>query len=42
MLLYKLAGLSTTLTRIYCGVLGDVAQALGGTLVAPRIDATQI
>ena len=40
-LLYKVAGLCTTLTRKYCGVLGDIARALGGTLVATPVDATQ-
>ena len=40
--LYKLADICTTLTRQYRGAVGDVARALGGALVAPPIDATNI
>ena len=41
-LLYKLADICTTLTRQYNGVVGDVARALGGSLVAPPVEAAQI
>ena len=40
--LYKLADICTTLSRQYHGAVGDVARALGGALVAPPIDATNI
>ena len=41
-LLYKLADIYTTLTRQHNGVVGDVARVLGGSLVAPPVEAAQI
>ena len=41
-LLYKLADICPTLTRQNNGVVGDVARALGGSLVAPPVEAAQI
>ena len=41
-LLYKLADIYTTLTRQHNGVVGDVARALGGSLVAPPVEVAQI
>ena len=35
--LYSLADICTTLTRQYRGAAGDVARALGGSLVAPPV-----
>ena len=40
--LYRLADVCTTLTRQYRGAVGDVARALGGSLVAPPVDALNI
>ena len=37
--LYRLADICTALTRQYRGAVGDVARALGGSLVAPPVDA---
>ena len=41
-LLYKLADICPTLTRQNNGVVGDVARVLGGSLVAPPVEAAQI
>ena len=40
--LYKLAHICTTMMRDNRGVVGDVARAVGGSLVAPPIDPTHI
>ena len=40
--LYKFAHIYTTMTRDNRGVVGDVARAVGGSLVAPPIDPTHI
>lgn len=41
-LLNKLAGIRTTPTRQSRGVIGEVARALGGSLVAPPVEDTQL
>ena len=40
--LYKLAHIFTTMMRDDRGVVGDVARAVGGSLVAPPIEPTHI
>ena len=40
--LYKLAYICTTMMRDNRGVVEDVARAVGGSLVAPLMDPTQI
>ena len=41
-ILYQLADIFTTMMRQQRGVVGDVARSVGGGLVAPPIDPTQI
>ena len=41
-MLYKLADIGTNLARQYSGAVGDVARALGGSLVPPPVDAAHI
>ena len=41
-MLYKLADIGTNLMRQYSGAAGDVAKALGGSLVSPPVDAAHI
>ena len=41
-LLYKLADICTILTRQHNGVVGEIARAFGGSLLAPTVEAAQI